>query len=584
MDSTFISQTFSPKAPTFSERSELAKILVSFKREFLWAGAFSFLINLLLLTPTIYMLQIYDRILAGKSVMTLIFLSAMIVMLYMVMSFTEWLRSRLLVRAGLRLDQKLNSRVFTASFDAYLRRTQMNPTEAFTHLNNLRQFLTSNGIFVFFDLPWTPIFISVVFILHPYLGWLSIFFALIQLCLALWTGRTGESAIEAQIKAERKSKAYLQAKLKNVESIEAMGMLGNLRQRWLQLFNDQQQLSQQSQHQQNHQQVVIKFIRYSMQSLTLGAGALLVIQGELSAGAMVAVNLLMTRALQPLDQALSSWRAFLSAKDAFIQLETVMHEHPERQVIHHKNVPVGAISLRQLSAFAPDKKTPILHHLQLDLSAGKVTCVIGPSGSGKSTLARCLVGIWPDKSGDLLLDDLAIEQWDRDLIGPSIGYLPQDVELLEGTIAENISRFYDLNPDLVIEAAKKSGVHEMVLRLPKGYDTPIGEAGSLLSGGQRQRIALARTLYGNPQIMVLDEPNANLDDAGEKALIAAIQQMKTEGRTVVLVTHRLNILSVADDLLVMQEGKVLQHGPRDEILKQMKTAKENAAAAASKIH
>ncbi|NBW61512.1 MAG: ATP-binding cassette domain-containing protein, partial [Methylophilaceae bacterium] len=218
------------------------------------------------------------------------------------------------------------------------------------------------------------------------------------------------------------------------------------------------------------------------------------------------------------------------------------------------------------------------------LSAGKVTCVIGPSGSGKSTLARCLVGIWPDKSGDLLLDDLAIEQWDRDLIGPSIGYLPQDVELLEGTIAENISRFYDLNPDLVIEAAKKSGVHEMVLRLPKGYDTPIGEAGSLLSGGQRQRIALARTLYGNPQIMVLDEPNANLDDAGEKALIAAIQQMKTEGRTVVLVTHRLNILSVADDLLVMQEGKVLQHGPRDEILKQMKTAKENAAAAASKIH
>ncbi len=209
---------------------------------------------------------------------------------------------------------------------------------------------------------------------------------------------------------------------------------------------------------------------------------------------------------------------------------------------------------------------------------------MGPSCSGKSTLARCLVGIWPDKSGDLLLDDLAIEQWDRDLIGPSIGYLPQDVELLEGTIAENISRFYDLNPDLVIEAAKKSGVHEMVLRLPKGYDTPIGEAGSLLSGGQRQRIALARTLYGNPQIMVLDEPNANLDDAGEKALIAAIQQMKTEGRTVVLVTHRLNILSVADDLLVMQEGKVLQHGPRDEILKQMKTAKENAAAAASKIH
>lgn len=553
----------------FFQRSELTSVLATFKREFVWVGLFSLLANLLMLTPTLYMLQIYDRVMLSQNQLTLLFLTLIVLVFYGVMAFAEWLRSRLLVQAGLRLDQQLNSRVFNASFEAFLRRTQQNPTEAFNQLTNLRQFLTGNGIFAFFDAPWTPIYIAVVFILHPWLGVLSVIFAGIQLYLAFWSSRRSQGGNEAQMQADSKSRAYLQSKLKNAEPVEAMGMLDNLRARWLQLFQQQQQLSYQAQHQQHRQQSIIKFIRYSMQSFTLGAAALLVIKGELSAGAMIAANVLMSRALQPLDLIVGSWRGFLDAKAAFAQLENILRDYPTRDAALQHKAPSGALTLKKLSAFAPDKQSQILHGISLQLPAGKVTCVIGPSGSGKSTLARCLVGIWPDYQGQLLLDKTPIEQWEREQLGPHIGYLPQDIELFDGTIAENIARFYEVDADLVIQAAKQAGIHDMVLRFAKGYDTSIGEAGGMLSGGQRQRIALARAMYGNPQLMVLDEPNANLDDIGEKALVAAIQSMKAQGKTVVLITHRLNILGVADDLLVMREGKVLHHGPREQVIQQM---------------
>ena len=497
-------------------------------------------------------------------------MTLMVVVFYLIMSFTELLRSRVLVQAGIRFDQHLNSRVFNASFEAYLRRNQINPTEAFGNLNKLRQFLTGNGIFVFFDLPWTPIFIYIVFILHPYLGCLTLILVGIQICLVFWSSRRGQALIEEEIQKDKKSQAYLQAKLKNVEPIQAMGMLGNLQERWLDLFNEQQKINLKNQHQQHLQQAIIKFLRYAMQSLTLAAGALLVIKGELSAGAMIAVNLLMTRALQPLDLIVSSWRGFIDAKDAFLKLESIMHEYPKRNSLTQLSIPNGSLSIEHLCAFSPDKKKQILHDITLNIAPGRVLCVIGQSGSGKSTLARCLVGVWPDSSGQILLDGISLDNWDKDKLGPSIGYLPQDVELFDGTIAENISRFYEINPDLVIEAAKKSGVHEMILRLPNGYDTAIGYAGSFLSGGQRQRIALARAMYGNPQLVVLDEPNANLDDMGERALVIAIQNMRAENKTIVLVTHRLNILTVADDILIMHDGKVSSYGSGQQILEQMR--------------
>lgn len=561
------------------EGGELAKTLYRFRREFLWVGIFSMIANLLMLSPTLYMLQVFDRVLMSQSELTLLFLTLIVILFFCMMAFAEWLRSRLLVRAGIRLDQELNTRVFNASFEAYLNRVHQNPTEAFSNLTNIRQFLTGNGIIALFDAPWTPIYILIVFLLHPTLGMLSIVFAGIQLAMAYYGHYMTFASAEASSQADAKSKAYLYSKLKNAEPVEAMGMLSNLRNRWLSIHSEHQKKLDLANEAQHRQQAISKFVRYTMQSLTLGAAALLVIQGELTAGAMIAANVLMSRALHPLDLVVGSWRGFVQARTAFRDLEKLLQAHPDRDASIQHPIPRGAMTLKKLVATTPTRSTPILHGLSAEFKAGQVTAIIGPSGSGKSTLARCLVGIWPDCSGSVLLDKTPIENWDREQLGPYIGYLPQDIELFDGSIAENIARFYDIDSKQVIEAAKRAGIHEMVLRFPLGYDTPVGEGGMMLSGGQRQRLGLARAMYGNPSLIVLDEPNANLDDVGERALVQAIQDIKAQGKTIFLITHRLNILGVADYLLVLQEGNIAHYGLRDDVIatmKQQAQAQQNA--------
>ena len=554
----------------FFQRSELAHILMSFRREFLWIGIFSMIANLLMLTPTIYMLQIYDRILASQSELTLLFVTLIVLVFFCMMAFAEWLRSRLLVRAGLKLDQELNTRVFNASFEACLSNKQQNPTEAFADLTNVRQFVTGTGIIALFDAPWTPIYILALFLLHPFLGVLSIVFCLIQTGMAYLGYRMTYAPAESALKAETISKRFLYGKLKNAESVEAMGMLDNLRSRWLEHHRHHQAKLSHAHHKQHQQQSYTKFVRYSMQSLTLAAGAMLVIDGQLSQGLMVASNILMARALFPLDQIVGSWRGFMSAKAAFHRLELLFREHPERDTDTLHPSPQGAITLKKLVAISPTDTKQILHGIDANFKAGQITAIIGPSGSGKSTLARCLVGVWPKTEGLVLLDETPIESWNREQLGPHIGYLPQDIELLDGTIAENIARFYELDSEKVIEAAKRAGIHHMILRLPMGYDTPVGEAGNLLSGGQRQRLGLARAMFGNPALIILDEPNANLDDVGERALVQAIHDLKAQGKTVFLITHRLNILAAVDYLLVLKEGRVAHYGPRDDILRALR--------------
>lgn len=552
--------------PPFIKHSELAKTLFSFRHEFLWVGIFSMIANILMLSPTLYMLQIYDRVLTSQSELTLLFLTIIVILFFCMMAFSEWLRARLLVRAGVKLDQALNTRVFNASFEAYLGQSHKNPTEAFSHLTNIRQFLTGNGIIALFDAPWTPIYILIVFMLHPLLGELSIVFALIQLLMAYIGHRMSFPSAEIASKAEGKSKEYLSSKLKNADSVEAMGMLANLRTRWVTHHVNHQAKSSIASNRQHQQQSVTKFVRYCMQSLTLGAAAMLVIKGELSVGSMIASNVLIMRALQPLDLIVASWRGFVQTKAAYLQLDKLLKTHPERDTDVHYPIPRGDISLKQLVATSPSRATPILKHLNVDFKAGHVTAIIGPSGSGKSTLARCLVGIWPDKEGLVLLDKTPIENWDREQLGPHIGYLPQDVELFDGTLAENIGRFNATDSEKVIEAAKRAGIHDMILKFPMGYDTQAGEAGGLLSGGQRQRLGLARAMYDNPMLIVLDEPNANLDDVGELALLQAIQHLKAQGKTVFLITHRPNILSVADYLLILKDGEITHYGTRNDVL------------------
>ena len=494
---------------------------------------------------------------------------------------------------GLRLDDQLSTRVFNASFESHLAGANVpgrNPARSFNDLLQVRQFITGNGVFAFFDLPWVPIYIGVMFLLHPFLGWLSIAFAFIQ-GLTAWLGhRRALEPAEAAQQTQLDANQFLAGKLRNAEVLESMGMVANLKGPWLQRHGRALGLLGASQGTTHRITAVSKFVRYTMQSLSLGAGALLVIQGELTGGAMIAANVLMNRALAPIDMLVATWRSFITARESFLRLSDLLAEHPERDPALKRARPRGVLALEQVSATAPGRSQPILQQVTLALEPGEVLVVLGPSGSGKSTLARVMLGIWGETSGAVRLDGLPIETWDRGELGPHVGYLPQDIELFDGTIAENIARMGDVDSDQVIAAAKAAGLHDMILRFPKGYDTSMGEAGSLLSGGQRQRVALARALYGQPALVVLDEPNANLDDAGEAALGRAVLGLKQAGSTVVLVTHRPGAIGLADKLLVLQDGRVRLFGPRDDVLRALRPqppappASSAVAAPASPSH
>jgi ATP-binding cassette, subfamily C, bacterial exporter for protease/lipase len=552
--------------PAFFARSDLTRVLWGFRREFVMVGIFSAVANLLMLTPTIYMLQVYDRVLVSQSELTLLAISLICLFLFGIMAVAEWTRSRVLVRAGLRLDELLGTRIFNASFEAYLGSSATSPARAFSDLLQVRQFLTGQGIFAFFDAPWTPIYIAVSFFLHPLLGVVSVFFAIIQTALA-WFGHrhTVAPAEEAQ-KAITDANIFLQGKLRNAEVLESMGMVGNLRRRWLTRHHRYLEKNNASQAVNSRVLAWSKFVRYTQQSASLATGALLVIDGQLSAGGMIAANVLMSRALAPIDQIVSSWRSFAGARAAFERLERLLQDFPERDPALTRVAPRGEMTLRDVVATAPGRASPILKNISFSVPSGHVVAVLGPSGSGKSTLARVMMGIWPGVSGEVLLDGLPLAGWNRIEVGQHLGYLPQDVELFDGTIAENIARFADVDSEKVIEAARCAGLHDMILRFPKGYNTPIGEAGGLLSGGQRQRIALARAVYGDPALVVLDEPNANLDDAGEQALAATVAQLKSKGKTVFLITHRPGAIAAADWLLLLRDGELVASGPRESVL------------------
>ena len=560
------------KIPAFFRRSELTATLWTFRGAFWMVGFFSMVTNLLMLTPTLYMLQVYDRVMVSQSELTLLAMSLLALGLFAVMAFAELLRTRVLVRAGMSLDERLGTQVFKASFEAQLSPQGNASARSFGDLLQVRQFLTGPGIFAFFDAPWAPIYMAVLFLLHPWLGMLGLVFALVQVLLAWLAHRLTRNPSEAAVSAHSEASLFLQGKLRNAEVIEAMGMLGNLAPRWRQ--RHAAALAQGSAAQDITQRMAAwsKFVRYSQQSLVLGAGALLVIDGQLSPGGMIAVNVLMSRALAPIEQIAGGWRGFIGATAAFARLEKLLLKFPANAASLTQATPQGQLELRGVVASAPGRATPILNGIDLTLAPGTVLVVLGPSGAGKSTLARVMLGIWPEVSGEVLLDGQALRNWDRGALGPRLGYLPQDLELFEGSLAENIARFGKIDSQRVIEATRIAGLHEMILRFPKGYDTPIGEAGALLSGGQRQRIGLARAIYGNPALIVLDEPNANLDSAGEVALVNAVMHLKSRGTTVVLVTHRPGILAVADRVLVLRQGCVQAQGPRDTVLAGLQAA------------
>lgn len=538
------------------QRSVLGRVLWTFRVEFFWVCVFSMFVNLLLLSPTLYMLQVFDRVLQSGSELTLLALTLIMVLFALVMGLADMLRSRLLVRSGGRFDKALSASVFAATYKAQLASANRIPQQPLNDLNQLRTFLTGNGVFAVVDTPWSIVYLTVLFFMHPWLGWAAIGFMIVQCTLAFFAHRyTRQQQKQMQLHSQA-SAQYLHAKLRNAETVESMGMLDNLRVQWLGLNRELMVSQSQAQERVHRVQALTKFVQYTQQGLMLALGALLAIDGKISAGAMVASNALMGNALRPIGLIVATWGQFIATRESFARLEAVLGtDIPDDDRLHSGELR-GQLSLQDLVALTPDRKTQILKGLNAEFKAGEVIVVMGPSGAGKSTLARCLLGIWPQTSGRVLVDGLPIDQWSRESLGPQVGYLPQDIELFDGTIAENIARFADVPDATVVEAAQRTGIHEMILRLPKGYDTPIGEAGGLLSGGQRQRLGLARAILGSPKLVVLDEPSANLDDAGEAALLRTVQELKAAGTTVFMIVHQRHLIGVADRALVLEAGQV----------------------------
>ncbi len=547
-------------------QDELRAALRASRGSFLFVGLFSLFINLLLLVPALYMLQVYDRVLASGSNTTLLMLTLLAVGLFGVMGVLDLLRSRILVRVSARLDLSLNSRLFRAMFDANLRGRRGNNAQPIQDLTTLRQFLTGNGLFAFFDVPWIPVYLAVLFLLHPVIGWVAVAGGLILIALAVANEYATRTPLKQANALAVLGGNLVAGNLRNAEVLESMGMLASVHGRWLTRHREVLQLQALASDRSGLLSNLSKTLRITLQSVILGVGAYLAVQNIVTPGVMIAGSILMGRALAPIDQLIGTWKGFLNARSAYGRLHELLATVPERALAMRLPDPRGELALDAVVATPPGSQRVVLRQVSFRVAAGEAIGIIGPSAAGKSTLARVALGVWPPVSGKVRLDGADITQWDRDALGPHLGYLPQDIELLDGTVGENIARFGAVDPIQVVTAAQRAGVHEIILHLPQGYDTPIGEGGAVLSGGQRQRIGLARALYGNPRLVVLDEPNSNLDDQGEAALIRAIVQLKAAGTTLLIITHRPSLLNGVDKLLVLREGVVETFGPRDQVM------------------
>ena len=556
-----------PVAPLINALGDYKSILNS-------VGCFTALINILMLVPSIYMLQVYDRVLSSQNTTTLAMLSLMVVGFFIFIGMLETVRSFIVIRIGSQLERRFNQQVYRAAFERNLLNGQAQAGQALGDLTLIRQFVTGPALFAFFDAPWFPIYLFVIYGFNLWLGVLATAGAVLLIGLACINElMTRQSLARASVYSQQSSQ-LASSHLHNAETIQAMGMLSVLRKRWFNLHS--RFLAEQNKASDTGAVIgsISKTLRLCLQSLVLGLGAWLVIEGQMSAGMMIAGSILMGRVLSPIDQLIGVWKQWSSARLAYQRLDSLLGQHPVTQDNMTLPVPKGQVSFEQVSAAPPGKRLATLQQVSFSLNPGEVLGVLGASGSGKSTLARVLVGVWPTLAGTVRLDAADIHQWNRDQLGPHLGYLPQDIELFSGSIAENIARFREADAQLVVEAARQAGVHEMILRLPQGYDTLLGDAGSGLSGGQKQRVALARALYGSPCLVVLDEPNSNLDTVGDAALSRAIAQLKADGRTVVLVTHRSSSLAQTDKLLVLNEGRTQAFGPTAEVLKALAGAQK----------
>jgi PrtD family type I secretion system ABC transporter len=528
---------------------------------------FSFFVNLLMFVGPLYMLQIYDRVLTSRNETTLVVISVVAVALLVTYGLLEFVRSRMLVRAGLQFDSILSRPLFDRVARMQIANPNTGARTALGDADKVRSFITGQGVLAFFDVPWTPIFLVLCFAFHPWLGWVATGGTVVIFILALLNEFLTRNDLKAANIEGQKASEFAGATMQNAEVIRAMGMQDALAARW-KTKRDGMLMSQA--HASDWAGAVMsssKFVRMGLQVAILGTGGYLAMNGQISPGVMIAASIVMGRALAPVEQAVGQWKEFVAARQSNARLKNLFEtisDEPERL---QQPMPKGHLSAEGVTTVVPGTRDMILRSVGFDLPAGQTLALIGPSGSGKSTLARHLVGVGDPVSGSIRLDGVELSHWDRNQLGSTIGYLPQDMKLFAGSVAENISRFRDdASDEEIIEAAKMAGAHEMISGLSEGYATQIGNDGARLSGGQRQRVGLARALFGNPSLVVLDEPNSNLDSEGEKALAECLSQLKKKGTSVVLVTHKTNILSATDLTLILKDGMVQKLVPTKDLL------------------
>ena len=562
-----------------SAKNEIERALLGLKRTFVTVGVFSAISNLLMLTPSLYMLQVYDRVLQSRNEVTLLMLTLLMLGAYLISGALDLIRSFVLVRVGARFDMDLNKRVYTAAFEQNLKKSGGNAGQALLDLTHIRQFLTGNALFAFFDAPWFPVYLIVIFIFEPTLGLFALCGTAVLITLAYVNERVSRKPLAEANTMSIAAGNLATNNLRNAEVIESMGMLPNLLGRWFKLHGKFLHLQAEASEKAGIVGALTKFVQVSLQSLVLGLGALLVLENKMSPGMMIAASILVGRALAPVQQVIGVWKTWSSTRSAYERLTQLLQDNPERSAGMELPKPAGKLTVEGVVAAPPGGQVAVLKGINFAIAPGDVLGVIGPSGSGKSTLARLLVGVWPAANGTVRLDGADIFQWNKGELGPNLGYLPQDIELFGGTVSENIARFGEVDAEKVVQAAKRAGVHDMILHLPKGYDTMLGDAGGGLSGGQKQRLGLARAMYGDPSVIVLDEPNSNLDDIGEMALLQAVNDLRQRGKTIVLITHRTSIIGATNKLLLLRDGAVAMFGPSNQVLAALQEQNQKALQA-----